>query len=271
MATTGFVLEVDQSAEFCNELLLLFSEPLIDASGRHFGDQYPGLQLEDEIEILREVAGHSPARIQINIAPATSDRIRQTFARDFSPLILHFIGRGIQFDTETTALVAEDAVGRAKVISVNDLLRLLDSLTPPCQLAVLNCCHSGAFARALTCAGVAHVVTVNAPERVFDAACHTFAKHFYPAIFSGQEVQSAFEFARAAVYEDDRVRLLLASNSAGSATLEEVLEVGLYPENSLEHQKQLSIEGDPGDVLVLEETDTNLSRRNMPFGLRKDL
>jgi hypothetical protein len=44
--TMDFVLEQDQSPEFCNELLLLFSEPLIDQSGQPFSDRYPELQIE---------------------------------------------------------------------------------------------------------------------------------------------------------------------------------------------------------------------------------
>jgi hypothetical protein len=207
MTTMGFALDVDQSPEFSHELLLLFSAPLIDESGLQLGDRYPGFELEEEIEILREAVTHSPARFQINTEPATLERIRRTFARTFRPLILHFIGHGNTFDTNKTALVSADAIGRARSISTNEFLRLIGSSTPPCQLAVLNCSQSDALARALISAGVAHVVAVNARAQVLDAACHVFAKHFYPAIFKGQDVQSAFEAARAAVNEDDRMRL----------------------------------------------------------------
>lgn len=121
------------------------------------------------------------------------------------------------------------------------------------------------MARALTSAGVAHVVAVDAHERVLDAVCHVFANHFYPAIFKGQDVQSAFEAARQAVNENDRIRLLFNENLAEDATLEAALKLRLYPEDSLEHQNNLSIEGDPGDSFPLEESHTNLPRRNIPF------
>jgi hypothetical protein len=121
---------------------------------------------------------------------------------------------------------------------------LVGRSTPPCQLAVLNCCRTEEFASALTRAGVARVVTVDARERVLDTASHTFAKHFYPAIFHGQDVQSAFESAREAVYGDDQLRPFVRGESAAAAAEEEedILKFGLYPEHSVDHQKQNILE-----------------------------
>ncbi|MEO0869406.1 MAG: CHAT domain-containing protein, partial [Cyanobacteria bacterium J06642_11] len=181
---------VDRRTQYKNEIVILVSAPLVAE------DLSPieGLAIQKEVDEIVSIIEDLEAdiAIEVTVKIATTESLLQIFAQNFRPAIIHFIGHGIRTD-QGIALLLEDAVGRARPFTSEDLKNLLaNRLYPPCSLALLNACHSEGLADSLIDAGVPHIVAVNAEDEVLDVAARSFSRHFYQALFNEYPIIDAF-------------------------------------------------------------------------------
>ena len=120
----------------------------------------------------------------VKVAKAINSRMK--------PLIIHFIGHGMR-EGDGTALVLEDEVGMARTFSEEELeIALSNHKKSPCQLALLNACHSEKLAQAFVTAGVDHVIAVNAEDKILDLAARCFSRRLYQGLFNQDAVADSF-------------------------------------------------------------------------------
>lgn len=104
--------------------------------------------------------------------------------------ILHLSAHGTP-----QGLVLEDGKGSAHLLSfelLKEMLALRGEAQPPCELVVVNACHSRAVGEFLA-QSMPHVVCCN--DRVLDSWVELFFRTFYTALFGGSTVAAAFSTA----------------------------------------------------------------------------
>lgn len=105
--------------------------------------------------------------------------------------ILHLSAHGTP-----QGLVLEDGKGSAHLLKfelLQEMLALRESGQSPCELVVVNACHSSAVGQFLAESGIPHVVCCN--DRVLDSWAEPFIKTFYTTLFGGSTVAAAFSTA----------------------------------------------------------------------------
>ena len=254
-----------RKTNYKNQIVILVSAPLIneDLSG------IPGVSIQSELDgIVRVIERHcSGIAIEITVKIATSETLLEVFSQRSRPLVIHYIGHGMQTDNGV-ALLLEDKAGKARRFSVEELNTLLTSRSvAPCQVAVLNACHSAGLARALIGAEVPHIVAVNPEERVLDEAARCFAQTFYQALFNGWSVLESFEQGRSALKVNDDLRQLFSPKTLQQGVnVEEALKFKLLPRNSSSHHHGLELQSTaPGGVSAPVWENTNLASHDSMF------
>ncbi len=213
--------------------------------------------------------------VEITVKVATTQTLLEVFANRFKPLIIHFIGHGMT-SSNGTALVLEDKVGIARPFTEDDLKTILDSRRePPCQLALLNACHSEGLANALIKSGVSHVIAVNAEDTILDIAARCFSRHLYQALFNGILVVDSFLQSRKAVKIADELRNIFDPKTfKRGVNFQEAFKFQLLPENSREHNQSLKLQSvTAGQVIAPSWENTNVipSYDSTFVGRRQDL
>jgi hypothetical protein len=103
------------------------------------------------------------------------------------PIILHYSGAG-----NARGLPFHDANGRSEIVPSNIISSLFKVLKDNVQLVILNSCDSDNLASELTqyvsCA-------IGMSGIILDDAALAFAKSFYMALFSGKNIQDAFDLS----------------------------------------------------------------------------
>jgi tetratricopeptide (TPR) repeat protein len=178
------------------KILALVSRPLVDHHERPLGR----LDLEGEVELLRERLGDLDREVEVHVQFATTDNLMRLLTpHDYH--ILHFTGHG-----GDGVLAFEDERGTAHPVTADDLRRLIGVAHQPPVLAFLSACHSESLVHALIQAGVPHVVAIDAEASVLDLAATAFARAFYPALLAGRPLCQAFEAGLTAVHTDSNLR-----------------------------------------------------------------
>jgi tetratricopeptide (TPR) repeat protein len=270
--------EVSLNLGYSNRILILISAPLLrrDSSDqRDVLKSVPPLAVQEEIDAILAALEkiQPPVSLQIDVAVATVESLGYILSSSSPPLIIHFTGHGVQLDQDT-ALVLEDEAGLARPLTADELRTRLNPLRrPPCELAVLNACHSQGLSDVLLDKGVRHVVAVDAEETILDSVSRCFAKHFYAPLLSGRWVSEAYAHAHDAVLVDDDLLSIVDENTYESVTWDEASKFRLLPENSVEHDTKLAQENTSGTIVPPTWENTNLPALSPhPFvGRRKDL
>ena len=221
--------------QYKNEILILISASLL----KEDGSPVEALSIQREIDEIISALEDIPdlVEIVITVKIATTESILQVFANVIKPLIIHFIGHGMSTDNGI-ALLLEDKVGKARPFTSSDLHNLLGNrTTPPCQLALLNACHSQGLADEFLKAGVPHVIAINAEDTVLSLAAQCFSKHLYHALFNNYQVVDAFLHARNAVkINDDLAQVFSTRTFQKGINLEEAFKFHLLPKNAAHNQ-----------------------------------
>ncbi len=262
------VTEPDNS--FSNQILILFSAPLLTE------DLLPveNLSIQKEIDAITEVLEEItyPIAVEIVVRVATSRTLQDVLASRVKPLIIHFIGHGSR-EGNGTALVLEDEVGMTRALSEEELeIALSNHKQAPCQLALLNACHSSKLAQAFVKAGVAHVIAVNAEDRVLDVAARCFSRRLYQALFNQDGIADGFLVSRNAVKLNDKLKKLFNSKTwKQGVNFDEAFKFRLLPQAS--HHQSLIIEAaDSHQVIYPQWTNTNIPRNDPNFvGRRREI
>ena len=257
--------EVDHETHLKNEIIILISAPLLDENLQPI----EALSVQKEIDDIVDILKNLPRKIEgeITVKIATTESISEAFSNRINPLIIHFIGHGMKSE-EGISLLLEDKVGMARPFPANELRSLLGHRRkPPSQLALLNACHSEGLAEELLKASVAHVVAINAEERILDLAARCFAKIFYAALFNGYGVMQAFEQGKSAVMVNDELKKLINPRTFGAGVnLEEAVKFRLLPENSSVHEQPLQFQSlAQGNIIAPRWEKTNIASDDPKF------
>ncbi|BAY29336.1 hypothetical protein NIES2107_11770 [Nostoc carneum NIES-2107] len=259
-----------QENSFTNQILILFSAPLMTE------DLSPveNLSIQSEIDaialVLEEIS--HPIAVEIVVKVATSQTLQDVLSHRVKPLIIHFIGHGMK-DGDSTALVLEDEVGITRSFSEEELaIALSNQQQPPCQLALLNACHSEKLAQAFVKAGLSHVIAVNAEDKILDVAARCFSRRLYQALFNQESVANSFLVSRNAVKLDDKLRKLFNSQTfQQGVNFDEAFKFRLLPQAS--HHESLIIEpANSHQVIYPQWSNTNIPRNDPNFvGRRQEI
>src|ERR1700719_3989198 len=91
---TNFELDVESAEEHCDQVLIIFSAPLVGIDGRPF----PLVSVTREIESLLEAFAAAPTQLQVLVEVATMNSLREAFSRRVRPTIIHFVGHGMYYN-----------------------------------------------------------------------------------------------------------------------------------------------------------------------------
>ncbi len=256
-----------QDNSFSNQILILFSAPLLNE------DLSPveTLSIQEEIDaialVLEDIS--RPIAVEIVVKVATSQTLQDVLSNRVKPLIIHFIGHGMR-EGDSTALVLEDEVGITRYFTEEELaIALSNQQRPPCQLAILNACHSEKLAQAFVKAEVSHVIAVNAEDEILDVAARCFSRRLYQALFNQDSVVNSFLLSRNAVKLDDKLKKLFNSVTfRQGVNFDEAFKFRLLPQAS--HDQSLIIEpADSHQVIYPQWSNTNIPRDDPNFVGRK--
>jgi formylglycine-generating enzyme required for sulfatase activity/chromosomal replication initiation ATPase DnaA len=261
----------EEENSFSNQILILFSSPLLNENL----SPVENLSIQEEINAIASVLEDisHPISVEIVVKVATSQTIQDVLSNRFQPLIIHFIGHGMR-KRDNTALVLEDEVGIARSFTEEELeIALSNQQQVPCQLALLNACHSEKLAQAFVKAGIPHVIAVNAEDKILDVAARCFSRRFYQALFNQDSVSNSFLSGRNAVKLDDKLKKLFNSLTfEQGVNFNEAFKYELLPKGS-SHNESLIIEpADSHQVLYPHWSNTNIPREDKNFvGRRKEI
>ncbi len=260
----------EQDNTYSNQILILFSAPLLNE------DRSPveNLSIQKEIEaialVLEEIP--QPIAVEIVVKVATSQTLQDVLASRVKPLIIHFIGHGTR-EGDGTALVLEDEVGMTRALSKEELeIALSNQKQAPCQLALLNACHSEKLAQAFVQAEVPHVIAVNAEDQILDMAARCFARRLYQALFNQDAIADGFLVSRNAVKLDDKLKKLFNSKTfQQGVNFDEAFKFQLLPHAA--HKQSLIIEpANSHQVIYPQWSNTNIPRNDPNFvGRRQEI
>jgi formylglycine-generating enzyme required for sulfatase activity len=259
-----------QDNSFSNQILILFSAPLLNE------DLSPveNLSIQQEIDAIASVLEHisHPIAVEIVVKVATSQTLQDVFSTRVKPLIIHFIGHGMR-EGNSTALVLENEVGMTRAFSEEELeIALSNQNQAPCQLALLNACHSEKLAQAFVKAGVSHVIAVDAEDKILDVAARCFSRRLYQALFNQDNIANAFLVSRNAVKLDDKLKTIFNSETfEPGVNFDEAFKFRLLPQ--IPHNQSLIIEpADSHSVIYPQWSNTNIPPDNPNFvGRRQEI
>ncbi len=266
----GLESVTEQDNTFSNQILILFSAPLLNE------DLSPveNLSIQKEIDAIALVLEDIPQPIAVEIVlkVATSQTLQDVFASRVKPLIIHFIGHGMR-EGDSTALVLEDEVGMTRALSEEELkIALSNQKQAPCQLALLNACHSEKLAQAFVQAEVPHVIAVNAEDKILDMAAQCFSRRLYQALFNQDAVADSFLVSRNAVKLDDKLKKLFNQKTfQQGVNFDQAFKFELLPRTA--HNQSLIIEpADSHQVIYPQWSNTNTPRNDPNFvGRRQEI
>lgn len=234
---------------YSNRMLILISAPLGRYQHKDQQEKFEPvipLTVQEEAEAIQSDLDRAEPQIPLHLEVeiVTPDRLAEVLKAKQPPLIIHFAGHGEVLERDDAGVVLEDKVGLACPMSAGDLRDRLRTLRgAPCQLAVLNACHSQDFAQVLLDRGARHVVAVRSQDRILDKVARHFASEFYPLLMHGHSVSDAFESARDTVRRDRHLGRLVDPTTHEPAVFDETDKIRLLPEGSTRHEKQLTWEG----------------------------
>ena len=260
--------EQRQDNTFSNQILILFSAPLLKE------DLSPveNLSIKKEIDAIVEVLENirNPIAVEIVVKVATSQTLQDAFSNRIKPIIIHFIGHGTR-EGDGTALVLEDEVGMARTFSEEELeIALSNHKKSPCQLALLNACHSEKLAQTFVKTGVDHVIAVNAEDKILDLAARCFSRRLYQGLFNQESVIDSFLVSRNAVKLDDKLKKLFnAQTFQQGVNFDEAFKFKLLPPTP--HNQSLTIEpANSHSIISPQWSPTNLPAEDPNFVGRRE-
>ncbi len=262
------IVEIENS--FVNQILILISAPLLTEDFLPVKSLSIQKEIEEIVLVLEDIP--EPISVEIVVKVATSRTLQDVLASSVKPLIIHFISHGMKQD-ETTALVLEDEVGLTRFFSEEDLKIAVSNLKqPPCQLALLNACHSEKLAQAFVESGVDHVIAVNAEDEILDEAARCFSRRLYQALFNRDTIADSFLVSRNAVKLDDKLRKLFNFLTLElGVNFDEAFKFRLLPQAP--HNQSLRIEKSSlHHVIYPQWLKTNIPRNDPNFvGRRQEI
>ncbi|MGK7944383.1 MAG: SUMF1/EgtB/PvdO family nonheme iron enzyme [Microcystaceae cyanobacterium] len=244
------------------EIIILVSAPLL---GEDKITPVESLSVQKEIDNVLSSLERLNLALKVRVRFATVETLMEVITQQEKPLILHYIGHGMPIDGEI-ALILEDELGLARPFKVSELHSILQNRPhSPCELALLNGCHSEGMANALTENGVNSVVAVNTEDIILDKTASCFAQQFYRSLFNLNTVQNSFIDACNAVEHNDLLKLEYSQKTLKKGVgFEEALKYHLIPRQS-SHHHTISESLHQGDLIRPVWQDTNITMEDASF------
>lgn len=250
----------DGRSNHVHTLLILVSAPLVQ---KGIGRSQNALTLVPKLDVWNEIDDIVAACHEQQVDVAVKIEVRYATYKEiirlnsfYRPLIIHYIGHGIQID-ETTALLLEDEDGLAVPMTVEEFKQALGHGARPCQLAFFNACYSQSLAQLFADhAQVPHVVGIYKDNEVDDSAALIFARELYPAVLKGATVNNAFLAGYKAVRADSKLAEKNSSIVNEPANYKESKNFCLLPQGS--HDRKLNLYRSQGEVEAPRWGLTNL-------------
>ncbi|GAB1544941.1 hypothetical protein NUACC21_76170 [Scytonema sp. NUACC21] len=151
------------------------------------------LRLGEEIRDIQEALRLSRNRDQFVIESRLAVRHRdlQRAMLEVQPQIIHFSGHG----SGVAGLVFEDEIGQVKFVDAEGLAGLFKLFIQQVECVVLNACYSEVQAEAIA----QYIDVIGMQQAIGDKAAIEFAVGFYGALGAGRSIESAYQFACAAI------------------------------------------------------------------------
>jgi hypothetical protein len=208
----------------------------------------------EEYKKIKEVLQLSKLRdnfILDNLPAASDAELRQALL-DFEPDILHFSGHG-----ELDGLCFQQANGDTQFITQDSLSRLFSLFSKKIKCVVLNACYSAEQANTIA----QHIDTViGMSQAIGDEAAIRFSEGFYQALFSGREIEFAFNFGRNMIgIPEWEIPQLIKKQSINISAIEPFLND--YKTDILIHVAEIDKQWAKGFEFQLEKYLTQLSCR----------
>ncbi|CAD8119890.1 unnamed protein product [Paramecium sonneborni] len=186
------------------DFLFLYSQPLLQITNNSTKKVLQKLEINKELNSIKEVFIDVKAEIKFMAIPARMDRFGE--ALDLNPKALHYAGHGIYMESnQQSYLLFEQLHGVAQLVSANQILLCLQKLKCPILFVFVASCHSKLIGEVFHQAGAEHVICVHTKEQVMDEACCVFARSFYHGLIKGQQtVCQAFLAAKNQVKVEGR-------------------------------------------------------------------
>ncbi|CAD8105419.1 unnamed protein product [Paramecium primaurelia] len=186
------------------DFLFLYSQPLLQITNNSTKKVLQKLEINKELNSIKEVFIDVKAEIKFMATPARMDRFGE--ALDLNPKALHYAGHGIYMESnQQSYLLFEQLHGVAQLVSANQILLSLQKLKSPILFVFVASCHSKLIGEVFHQAGAEHVICVHTKEQIMDEACCVFARSFYHSLIKGQQtVCQAFLAAKNQVKVEGR-------------------------------------------------------------------
>ena len=155
------------------------------------------LDLDEEIRAIKEKlrASEPPNYVELEWMRAVRTEDLQQRLNSYGPHVVHFSGHA----SEANGLVFLDGSGNTKPVSKENIVATLETLADNIQVVVFNTCLSTGQAEAVT----QHVdIAIGMNAEIGDEAARVFASQFYGALGVGLPVQTAYDWAIAALTEE---------------------------------------------------------------------
>ena len=253
----------ERDNSFSNQILILVSAPLLDEILSPVEDLSIQKEVDAIVKVLKDIP--QPIDVEVVVKVASSQTFQDVLSSRLKPLIIHFIGHGIN-EGENSSLILEDAVGIARKFSEEDLnIAFSNQKVAPCQLALLNACHSARLAEAFVKVNVPHVIAINADDRILDEAARCFSRRLYQGLFNLESVQNCFIDSRNAVKLDDNLRKRFNSKTFElGVNFDEAFKYDILPPDS--HSQSLIIERTYShNIIPPQWLNTNIPRDGLKF------
>jgi len=158
-----------------NSLAFLFSSPLAWMDNEGSLHPVTKLNVEREMDLVRECVRDSKKDINLSFDAATCDRLQELVSARNG--CLHFAGHGMP----CSMLVFEDGFSGSQFVSASDLSALIP-YREPFKFVFVSACHSEYIGEAFVDAGVKHVLCCEHESELLDDAAATFTLSFYSAL-----------------------------------------------------------------------------------------
>ncbi len=253
-------------------ILVLSSNPRSQESYLALNKEY------SEIEKARDLSQNKYKYSVIRVQAANIDDLQREVL-DTKARIVHFCGHGLG----RQGLVLETDLGVQQLISTQALAGLFKLLVNQVECLIFNACFSDAQAAVI---GKHINYVIGTRHAIRDEAAIAFSKGFYTALFSGEKVESAYEFSKNRIQQEfynskNQSRKLVSLNSEG----EELEEKEIFtfqiknPLNEIESEPELQkgrnitvkqgnyIENIEGNYIVYQIEPVKIT--NKPSNLKK--
>ena len=184
------IKKLKDSKEKINILFIASNPDIIYTDDYGQEREYQKLSLDKEARDISEAIQKSPARDSINFVTKWATRTDDLFqyVNEVNPTVIHFTGHG----TEDGELVFHDKNDKPKLVSIDAIVQMINTLTDDLRLVVFSNCYSSSLAEEVSEQVEA---TIGMSTSVGEDEAIIFATQLYSSIGFGHSLDKAFKQA----------------------------------------------------------------------------